>query len=80
MWNSGIHRSSPNITKHDNSHPPALQKIKILQRTQILKHCKNSIVHPRCTALYTNKALQNIRKSSLIQNYRHIDIRRCQVK
>ena len=69
-----------NITKHGNSHPPALQKIKILQRTQILKHCKNSIVHLRCTALYTNKALQNIRKSSLIQNYRHIDIRRCQVK
>ena len=40
--------------------------------------CKNSIVHPRCTALYTNKTLQNIRKSSLIQNHRHIDIRRYQ--
>ena len=61
-------------------HPSALQKIKILQRTQILKHCKNSIVHLRCTALYTNKTLQNIRKSSLIKNHRHIDIRRYQVK
>ena len=80
MWNSGIHRNSSNITKYGNSHPPALQKIKILQRTQILKHCKNSIVHLRCTALYTNKTLQNIRKSSLLQNHRHIDIRRCQVK
>ena len=58
----------------------ALQKIEILQRTQILKQCKISIVHFRCTALHTNKALQNIRKPSLIQNYRHIDIRRCQVK
>ena len=73
MWNSGIHRNSPNITKHGNSHPLALQKIEILQGTQILKCCKNSIVHFRCTALYTNKALQNIRKPSLIQNHRHID-------
>ena len=39
------------------------KKIKILQRTQIFKHCRNSIVHLRCTALYTNKTLQNIRKS-----------------
>ena len=31
MWNSGIHRNSPNITKHGNSHPLALQKIEILQ-------------------------------------------------
>ena len=51
-----------------------------LQRTQILKCCKNSIGHLRCTALYTNKTLQNIRKSPLIQNHRHIDIRRYQVK
>ena len=36
MWNSGIHRNSFNITKYDNSHPLALQKIKILQRTQII--------------------------------------------
>ena len=41
---------------------------------------KNSIVHLRCTALYTNKTLQNIRKSSLIQNHRHSDIRRYQVE
>ena len=40
MWNSGIHRNSSNIIKHGSSHPSALQKIKILQRTQILKHCK----------------------------------------
>ena len=56
------------------------RKSKFCRGTQILKHCKNSIVHLRCTALYTNKTLQNIRKSSLIQNHRHIDIRRCQVK
>ena len=48
-------------------HSFALQKIKILQRTQILKLCKNSIVHLRCTALYTNKTLQNIRKSHLFK-------------
>ena len=47
--------------------PFALQKIKILQRIQILKHCKNSIFHLRCTALYTNETLQNIRKSSPIE-------------
>ena len=40
MWNYGIHRDGPNIIKYGNSHPFALQKIKILQRTQILKHCK----------------------------------------
>ena len=56
------------------------QKIKILQRTQILKHCKNSIVHLRHTALYTNKTLQNIRKPPLIQNHRHIDSRRYQAE
>ena len=80
MWNCSIHRNSSNITKHGISHPPAVQKIEILQRTQIFEHCKTSIVHLRCTALYTNKALQNIQKPSLIQNYRHIDIRRCQDK
>ena len=41
---------------------------------------KNSIVHLRCTALYTNKTLQNIRKSSPIQNHRHLGIRRYQGK
>ena len=41
---------------------------------------KNSIVHIRCTALYTNKTLQNIRKSSPIQNHRHIEIRRYKVE
>ena len=41
---------------------------------------KNSIVHLRCTALYTNKTLQDIRKSSLIQNHRHINIRRYKTK
>ena len=76
----GIHRNSSNIIKYGDSHPSTLQKIKILQRTQILKYCKNSIVHLRCTALYTNKTLQNIRKSALIQNHRHIDIRTYQVK
>ena len=80
ILNSGIHRNSTNIIKYGNSHPPALQKIKSLQRTQILKHCQNSIVHLRCTALYTNKTLQNIRKSSHIQNHGHIDIRRYQAK
>ena len=55
MWNSGIHRNSSNITKHGNSHPLVLQIIKILQRTQILKCCKISIVQFRCTALHTNK-------------------------
>ena len=30
-WHSGIHRNSSNITKYGKSHPPALQKIKILQ-------------------------------------------------
>ena len=40
MWNSGIHRNSFNIIKYGDSHPSTLQKIKILQRTQILKHCK----------------------------------------
>ena len=55
MWDSGIHRNSSNITKHGSGHPHALKKIKILQRTQVLKHCKNSIVHLRCTTLYTNK-------------------------
>ena len=69
-----------NIIKYGNSHPFALQKIKILQRIQILKHCKNSIVHLRCAALYTNKTLQDIRKSSPIQNHRHIDIRRYKVE
>ena len=59
------------------NHPFVLQKIKIVQ---ILKHCKNSIVHLRCTALYTNKTLQNIRKSSPIQNHRHIKIRRYKVE
>ena len=58
MWNSGIHRNSSNIIKYGNSHPSALQKIKILQRTQIFRCCKNRIVHLRCTALYTNKTLQ----------------------
>ena len=38
MWNSGIHKNSSNIIKYGNSHPSALQKIKIFQRTQILKH------------------------------------------
>ena len=52
---SSIHRNGFNIIKYDDSHPSTLQKIKILQRTQILKCCKNSIVHLRCTALYTNK-------------------------
>ena len=80
MWNSGIHRNSFNIIKYGDSHPSTLQKIKILQRTQILKCCKNSIVHLRCTALYTNKTLQNIRKYSLIQNHRHINIRRYQAE
>ena len=79
MWNSGIHRNGSDTIKHGNSHPSALQKIKILQGTHILK-CKNSIVHLRCTALYTNKTLQNIGKSSPIQNHRHIDIRRYQAK
>ena len=69
MWNSAINRNISNIIKYGNSHPSALQKIKFLQRTQILKCCKNSIVHLRCTALYTNKTLQNIRKSSPIQNH-----------
>ena len=73
MWNSGTHRNSFNIIKYGDSHPFALQKIKILQRIQILKHCKNSIVYLRCTALYTNKTLQNIRKPSPIQNHRHIN-------
>ena len=76
MWNFSIRRDSPNIIKYGNTHPFALQKIKILQRTQILKHCKNSIVHLRCTTLYTDKTLQDIRKSSLIQNHRHINTRR----
>ena len=40
MWNSGTHRNSSNIIKYGNSHSFALQKIKILQRIQILKHCK----------------------------------------
>ena len=40
MWNFSIHKDSPNIIKYGNSHPFALQKIKILQRTQILKQCK----------------------------------------
>ena len=60
--------------------PIALQKIQVLQRTQILKHCKNSIVHFRCTTLYTNKTLQDIRKSSLVQNHWHINIRRYKTK
>ena len=80
MWNFGIHRDGPNIIKYGNSHPFALQKIKILQRTQILKHCKNSIVHLRCTTLYTNKTLQDIRKSSLIQSHRHINAGRYETK
>ena len=80
MWNSGIHRNSFNIIKYGNSHPSTLEKIKILQRTQILKHCKNSIVHLRCTALHTNKTLQNIRKPSFVQNHRHIDNRRYQAE
>ena len=80
MWNFSIHRDSPNIIKYGNSHPFALQKIKTLQRKQILKHCKNSIVHLGCTALYTKKNLQDIRKSSLIQNHRHINIRRYKTK
>ena len=41
---------------------------------------QNSIVHLRCTTLYTNKTLQDIRKSSLIQNHRHINIRRYKTK
>ena len=80
MWNSGIHRNSSEVIKYGNSHPSILQKIKIWQRTQILKHSKSCIVHIRCTALYTNKTLQNIRKSSPIQNHRHIGIRRYQAK
>ena len=44
MWNSGIHRNSCNIIKYGNSYPLAPQKIKILQRIQILKHYKNCIV------------------------------------
>ena len=44
-----------NIIKYGDSHPFALQQIKILQRIQILKHCKNCIVYLRCTALYTIK-------------------------
>ena len=40
MWNSGIHRNSFNIIKYGDSHLSTLQKIKILQRTQIFKHCK----------------------------------------
>ena len=80
MWNLSMHRDSPNIIKYGNSHPIALQKIKVLQRTQILKHCKNSIVHLRCTALYINKTLQDIRKPSLIQSHRHINIRRYKTK
>ena len=28
MWNSGIHRNSPNIIEYGNSHPSTLQKIK----------------------------------------------------
>ena len=67
MWNSGIHKNSFNIIKYGNSHLPTLQKIKILQRTQILKCCKNSIVHLRCTALYTNKTLQNIKSLHLFK-------------
>ena len=38
------------------------------------------LVYLRCTTLYTNKILQNIRKSSLIQTHRHTDIRRYQAK
>ena len=56
------------------------RKSKLLQRTQILKHCKNSIVHLRCTTLYTNKTLQDIRKSSLIQSHGHINTRRYKTK
>ena len=37
-------------------------------------------LHLRCTALYTNKTLQNIRKSSSIQNHRYIKIRRYQAE
>ena len=66
--------------KYGNNHPSTLQKIKILQGTQIVQCCKNSTVHLRCTTLYTNKTLQNIRMSSPIQNLRHIDIRRYQSK
>ena len=33
------------------------KKIKILQRIQILKCYENSIMHLRCTILYTNKTL-----------------------
>ena len=43
-------------------------------------NCKKSIVHLRCTILYTNKTLQDIRKPSLIQNHRHINIRRYKTK
>ena len=75
-----LHRDSPNITKYGDSYPIALQKIQVLQRTKILKHCKNSIVHLRCATLYTNKTLQDIRKSSLVQNHRHINIRRYKTK
>ena len=41
---------------------------------------KNSIVPLRCTTLYTNKTLQDIRKSSLIQSHRHINARRYETK
>ena len=80
MWNFSICRDIPNIIKYGNSHPIALQKIKVLQRTQILKNCKNSIVPLRCTTLHTNKTLQDMRKSALIQNYRHINFRRYKTK
>ena len=56
------------------------RKSKFCRGHRFSKIVKNSIVHLRCTALYTNKTLQDIRKSSLIQNHRHINIRRYKIK
>ena len=60
MWNFDIHRDGPNIIKYGNSHPFALQKIKILQRTQILKHGKIYIVHLRCIPIKLCKTSGNL--------------------
>ena len=41
MHNLSLHRNNSNNTKSNNSHVLTLQKIKILYRSQILKHGKN---------------------------------------
>ena len=43
------------------------RKSKFCRGYRFLKHCKDCIVHLRCATLYTNKTLQNIRKSPSIQ-------------